>query len=85
MQCSKCKFWGDGDGTGNPYDAGHMNYCNHRQISGIQHPAFGACGDLTTMVYVTYRNTKTGNWANAEEQKLETRWNFGCILFESFK
>lgn len=41
--CGYCKFWGDGSGTGNPYDAGHMNDCNNPQISGDQHPSYGVC------------------------------------------
>lgn len=71
MKCGQCKFWGSGDGTGYPYDAGHMNYCNHPQIDGQQHPSFGACNDLKTMIYVEGRAT----------QFVKTRIDFGCILF----
>ncbi len=69
--CGKCKHWGDGDGTAYPYDAGHMNTCNHPAIAGRQHPSYGACGELTTMVY-----------AGGETQTIQTRITFGCILFE---
>lgn len=74
MRCYDCKYWGDGTGTGHPYDAGHMNYCKHICIDGMQHPSYGACGDATTMIY-------TG----AEKQEVMTRGNFGCILFEQRK
>ena len=70
--CGKCKFWGSGDGTGMHYDAGPMNYCQNKQISGVQHPSFGACGDPTTMIY-------TGG---QEPQRIMTRYLFGCVLFE---
>jgi hypothetical protein len=70
MKCRDCKLWGDGDGTGFPYDAGHMNYCKHPQISGNQHPSYGACGELKTLVYVE----------GTEKQSIMTRWNFGCVL-----
>lgn len=72
MKCGHCKYWGEGDGKGNPYDAGHVNYCNHRQISGNQHPSYGACGDPVSMV-IAY---------GIEIQYIQTRITFGCILFE---
>ncbi len=72
MNCGKCKHWGDGNGTGYPYDAGHMNYCKQSQIRGSQHPSNGACGELKTMVYVDGTQT----------QEIMTRINFGCVLFE---
>lgn len=68
--CRECRFWGDGDGTGFPYDAGHVNICRHPQIDGDQHPSYGACYDLTSMVMVD----------TIEPQRIQTRWNFGCIL-----
>lgn len=74
MKCASCKFWGDGDGTGIPYDAGHMNYCNNPQVSGNQHPSHGACGEPKTMIYD----------GHAGEQAIMTRISFGCVLFEPF-
>jgi hypothetical protein len=75
MKCSNCRFWGTGDGTGYPYDAGHVNYCKQEQIDGIQHPSYGACNDPTSMVMVE----------GAATQHILTRHNFGCILFEQRK
>lgn len=72
MKCGHCKYWGDGDGKGSPYDAGHVNYCNHRQIAGNQHPSYGACGDPVSMVIAD----------GVEKQYIQTRITFGCILFE---
>lgn len=72
MKCDKCKYWGDGNGKGFPYDAGHVNYCRHPQIFGDQHPSYGACGEPTSMVMSE----------GATVQLIMTRWNFGCILFE---
>lgn len=73
--CGYCKYWGDGSGTGNPYDAGHMNDCNNPQISGDQHPSYGVCGERKTMVYVS----------GTEKQFIQTRITFGCNLFEQTK
>jgi hypothetical protein len=70
MRCYDCKHWGDGDGTGYPYDAGHMNYCHHPGVDNMQHPSYGACGDEPTMIY-----------AGGEKQEIMTRGKFGCILF----
>lgn len=70
MNCGKCKHWGDGDGTGYPYDAGHMNYCKHMGINGHQHPSNGSCGEPKTMIY-----------AGGEKQNIMTRIDFGCVLF----
>lgn len=71
-QCGRCKHWGDGDGTGMPYDAGRMNWCRQNQIDGDQHPSHGACGDPKTML-----------WAGAPgSQLIMTRIDFGCNLFE---
>ena len=72
MRCGNCKHWGDGSGTGWPYDAGHMNTCKNPQIDGHQHPSYGVGGELKTMVYV----------AGKETQSLMTRITFGCNLFE---
>lgn len=72
MRCNCCKFWGEGDGTGVPYDAGHMNYCKHPQITGNQHPSYGFDGGPDTKVY----DGKGG------EQHIMTRWNFGCVMFQ---
>ncbi len=66
-KCRQCKYWGDGEGTGIPYDAGRMNSCNHPKIKGVHHPSFEG-----TKVYVGIQ----------EEQHLMTREGFGCILFE---
>lgn len=74
MQCRKCQYWGNGDGLGIPYDAGHMNRCNHPQISGMQHPSNGACGEPKTMVYCE----------GTELQSIMTRATFGCVLFKAF-
>ena len=71
MRCGNCKHWGDGTGTGHPYDAGHMNYCKHPQIDGNQHPSYGACGEAKTMLY-----------AGGEKQHIMTRITFGCNLFD---
>jgi hypothetical protein len=71
MKCGKCKHWGDGTGTGYPYDAGHMNYCKNPQIHGNQHPSYGVGGERKTMLY-----------AGGEKQDIMTRISFGCILFE---
>jgi hypothetical protein len=72
MRCVDCRYWGDGDGTGIPYDAGHVNHCNHPKIHGEQHPSYGACGEPTSMVMVE----------GVTNQHILTRRNFGCILFE---
>lgn len=72
MKCGSCKFWGDGDGTGIPYDAGHMNYCNNPHIAGNQHPSNGVGGERKTMVYDGHEG----------EQAIMTRITFGCVLFE---
>lgn len=71
MRCYDCKYWGDGSGTGYPYDAGHVNYCKNPQIDGDQHPSYGACGDITSMVIVE----------SISPQQIQTRGNFGCVLF----
>jgi len=74
MRCYDCKVWGDGSGTGIPYDAGHVNYCNHPQINGDQHSSYGACGEPTSMVII-----------EQQPQKVLTRGKFGCVLFEQRK
>lgn len=71
MRCYDCQFWGGGDGTGIPYDAGHVNYCKNPQIHGNQHPSYGACGEPTSMIIVDGLQT----------QALLTRGKFGCVLF----
>lgn len=71
--CSKCTYWGDGDGTGYHYDAGNVNQCKHPQIDGQQAPSVGACGEPTSMVM-----------AGGETQLIMTRWSFACILFQPF-
>ena len=73
MNCGKCKHWGDGDGTGYSYDAGHMNYCKHPGVDGFQHPSNGACGEPKTMIYAGNADKK---------QEIMTRISFGCVLFE---
>lgn len=85
MRCCECKFWHlpnetEGNGTGIPYDAGHMNYRNHKQVSGDQHPSYGACGEPKTMVY-----TGTQDKHRASGQLVMTRRDFGCVLFEHYK
>ena len=76
MRCYDCKSWGDGSGTGFPYDAGHVNYCKHPQIDGDQHPSFGACGELKSMVIAD---------GHSHPQHIMTRGAFGCVLFEQRK
>lgn len=71
--CRNCSLWGNGDGTGFPYDAGHVNICRHPQIDGDQHPSYGSCGEPVTMVYS----------GEIKAQTIQTRWNFGCVLFVS--
>jgi len=71
MRCYDCKFWGEGNGTGHPYDAGHVNYCKEPRIDGWQHPSYGACGEPTSMVIAV----------QSEEQRVLTRGKFGCVLF----
>lgn len=72
MRCYDCAWWGEGNGTGHPYDAGHVNYCNHPEIAGHQHPSYGACGEPTSMVMIEGFD---------KPQVLLTRGRFGCILF----
>ena len=67
--CQKCKYWGDGDGTGIPYDAGHVNYCKQPQIDGEQHPSIRYGREPASMVMTEH-----------ETQHIMTRWNFGCVL-----
>lgn len=71
MRCNCCKFWGEGDGTGIPYDAGHVNYCKEPRINGWQHPSFGACGEPKSMVIAVQDKPQT----------VLTRGVFGCVLF----
>jgi hypothetical protein len=74
MKCGDCKHWGDGDGKGFAYDVGHMNYCNHKQIKGVQHPSFGAVHyETETMLYIE---------GDGRPQLIMTRASFGCVLFE---
>lgn len=81
--CRSCKFWGTGDGTGNSYDAGHMNQCNQPQITGSQHPSNGVGSETRTMVYAIYWKREINGYAGSEKQVIETRWNFGCNLHEA--
>jgi hypothetical protein len=74
MKCGHCKHWGKGDGTGMHYDAGAMNYCDHLQIAGVQHPSYGACGEPTSMLY-----------SGELIQNIMTRYTFGCVLFEEMQ
>lgn len=72
-QCVKCKFWGDGDGTGYSYDAGRVNQCKHHLIDGEQHCSSASySNDAISKVIV-------GNMQGP--QVIWTRWNFGCNLF----
>lgn len=82
MRCKDCKFWGNGDGTGIPYDAGHMNDCTNTHLSGQHHPSYGACGDIETKVYAQVSMNADNRYHGAAAQSLMTRWNFGCVLFE---
>lgn len=76
MRCYDCTNWGDGSGTGIPYDAGHVNYCKHKQISGVQHPSYGACGDPVSMVMIE---------GTDKPNLIMTRGTFGCVLFDARK
>lgn len=76
MRCADCKHWGTGDGTGYPYDAGPVNYCKQEQISGVQHPSYGACGDRKSMLMIE---------GTDKPQLVLTRGTFGCVLFEARK
>jgi hypothetical protein len=73
MRCVKCKFWGDGDGTGNSYDAGHVNECKHKLISGWQHASSAS--------YDTNEISKVIVDGGGVEHSIVTRYNFGCVLF----
>jgi hypothetical protein len=73
MKCSRCKFWGDGDGSGFPYDAGNVNYCKHTLISGKQRPSSASSDDRYISKVIVDGSDK--------EHKILTRWNFGCVLF----
>ena len=75
MKCFDCKFWGEGNGTGMPYDAGHVNYCMNPQIAGNQHPSYGVLGELKSMLIAEGRST----------QIIMTRGTFGCVLFVTNK
>lgn len=74
--CINCKQWGDGDGTGFHYDAGNVNYCKSPQIVGPQHPSYGACGEPTSMLITD------AAMSGQSDNRIMTRWNFGCVLFE---
>lgn len=74
MICRKCKFWGDGDGKGFPYDAGHVNYCKHPLISGRQHPSSSSYDDKYISKLIVDGSDK--------EHQIMTRWNFGCNQIE---
>lgn len=77
VRCDKCKFWGDGNGTGMHYDAGNVNYCKHNLISGRQHPSAASYNDeYISKVIVDGSDT---------EHNILTRYNFGCVLFKEFK
>lgn len=69
-KCIDCALWGDGDGTGIPYDAGNVNVCRHPQITGIQHCSIGGCGEPDSKVVVE----------GLQKQVVWTRFNFGCNL-----
>jgi hypothetical protein len=73
MRCIDCKLWGEGTGGGFNYDAGSVNYCNHRLISGRQHPSSASYDDNCISKVIVDGSDK--------EHKILTRWNFGCVLF----
>lgn len=75
MRCDKCRFWGNGDGTGHSYDAGHVNECKHPLITGYQHASSAAVRDDQISKVIV----DDGN----EFHRITTRWNFGCVLFVS--
>lgn len=85
MRCRDCKFWGNGDGTGLPYDAGHMNDCRNPHISGNHHPSYGACGETETKIWAQTCNDASKRYTGSASQIMMTRWNFGCTLFEQRK
>jgi len=73
--CNKCKYWGEGDGTGVPYDAGHVNYCQHPLITGKQHPSSASYRDHEISKVMV-------NGGDDKSYTIMTRRNFGCNLFE---
>ena len=75
IQCYKCKFWGDGDGKGFPYDAGAVNYCQHKLITGMQHPSSAAYSDDAISKVMVDGGTDVAH-------TVMTRRNFGCVLHE---
>jgi hypothetical protein len=76
MRCYDCKYWGDGDGTGQPYDAGHVNYCKNPLVSGPQHPSH--CDAR----YASQIIAHDGEHRMLQDQHIMTRGRFGCVLFE---
>lgn len=75
MLCRNCKFWGDGSGRGESYDAGHVNDCNHPLVSGNHHQSSSSYRDdeISKVIVPT----------SDQPQLVVTRHNFGCVLFVS--
>lgn len=68
-QCIKCNSWKP---VGH-YDSGAMGMCIHPKVYGLHHPSNG-CGTVEqTLVFIP---------AARVHQEIETRWNFGCLLWE---
>ena len=75
--CRKCVFWGDGTGKGcGNYDAGAVNYCEHKLIAGHQACSSSAYDDDEISKVIV-------DSPNVSVQRILTRWNFGCNLHKS--
>lgn len=74
--CSKCKHW-DHAHVGN-YDSGNIATCLHPKMHGRHHPSNGCGMSEVTLAYVPYTLDPHGDGV----QEIETRWNFGCLLWE---
>ncbi len=73
LMCSKCKHW-DHNFVGH-YDSGNMAICLHPKMLGRHHPSAGCGTAELTMAYVP-------NVVYNSIQEIQTRWNFGCLLWE---
>ena len=69
--CQKCTHWGNDVGH---YDSGNMATCYHPKLSGNHHPSNGCGTHEQTLVYCPV--------TSIHGQLIQTRWNFGCLLWE---
>lgn len=69
--CMKCAFWDERVGH---YDSGNMSNCNHPKVVGNHHPSNG-CGMVEQTLVYCPTSSRNG-------QEVQTRWNFGCLLWE---